>query len=110
MGSKTLIADGSDFGEQASDAKRINLEEEMQDRIFTHEDGPYVVAENGEIKFLAKLLTNAEPWQTVIYLDGDPLNNQRHNLLVIATEQLEDICNVPRTRSFRWSRNRSRRD
>ena len=82
----------------------------MQERIFTHEDGPCAVSDDGQIMYLAKVITNALPWQTVIYLDGDPLNNQDNNLLVVPTEQLENMFEVPRARNIRWPRNRNRRD
>ena len=105
-----LMAGKIKFMHHLRGAERITLEEEMQERIFTHEDGPCAVSDDGQIMYLAKVITNALPWQTVIYLDGDPLNNQDNNLLVVPTEQLENMFEVPRARNIRWPRNRNRRD
>ena len=42
---------------------------------------------NGKNIFLHRLLTNARPGEIVDHIDGNPLNNQKHNLRICTAKQ-----------------------
>lgn len=48
----------------------------------THEQGPKTKI-NGITVYMAKFITGAKDHETVIYLNGDPLDNRRANLKVV---------------------------
>lgn len=59
--------------------------------MTTHEDGPYCIEPDGRRLFMAKAFTKAADDETVIYLNGDPLDNRRANLRVVKTASLAHV-------------------
>lgn len=59
----------------------------MNDPIVTHEAGPHTLT-GGRTLYLAKFLTSAKPDESVVYVNGDPLDNRRANLRVVKTADL----------------------
>lgn len=57
----------------------------------THEAGPYTHSETGDVVYMAKFITSAKPDEVVIYLNGDPLDNQRENLKVMSLDEFRRL-------------------
>lgn len=51
-------------------------------RQVTHDEGPFRV-EHGRRIYLAKFITGAGPNDTVVFVNGDPLDCRRENLKVV---------------------------
>lgn len=59
----------------------------------THEAGPW--RQDGERKvYMAKEITGAKDGESVVYLNGDPLDNRRENLRVVETSKLPPAGNM----------------
>lgn len=58
--------------------------------LVTHEAGPYS-DDTGERVYLAKFVAGAGPDESVIFIDGNPLDCRRENLAIAPNEYVDAV-------------------